>query len=175
MINHDIHMNQGSTGSFKRTNGVWQDGGMLIHFESEDRWVAVFLAFQSQCWHTDDEKGNCIGAPEQPAEEKDVVIIAARVNPTGHDPGRETVLLLNTMSHSIDMNGWTLMDKNKRKHQLEGKLAPGDVLTVTLSGQTIQLSNKGSIITLLNSEGLKVHGVQYTKKDASGQGRTIVF
>jgi hypothetical protein len=46
---------------------------------------------------------------------------------------------------------------------------------VTLPGTTIQLSNKGGIVTLLNREGLKVHGVQYTGQDVSEQGRTIVF
>jgi hypothetical protein len=54
-------------------------------------------------------------------------------------------------------------------------LEPGAAKALTLPGKTIQLSNKGGIITLLNSAGLKVHGVQYNKKDVSGQGRTIVF
>jgi uncharacterized protein YukJ len=40
---HDIHMNQGSGAEFKKYNGVWQDGGMLIHLPSQNRWVAVFL------------------------------------------------------------------------------------------------------------------------------------
>jgi len=50
---HDIHMNQGNTGPWEKDNGIWQDGGILIHFEQEDRWVAIFLAFQSQSWCTD--------------------------------------------------------------------------------------------------------------------------
>jgi hypothetical protein len=173
---HDIHMNQGSVAQFQKYNGVWQDGGMLIHLPSDHRWVAVFLAFQSQCWHTDDEKGNCIGDTGQPAEEKSVVIIAATVNPAGHDPGAERVLLLNTLATAVNLNGWALADKNKRRHNLDGiVLEPGTVKALTLSGKTIQLSNKGGIITLLNSDGLKVHGVQYTKKDVSEQGRTIAF
>jgi hypothetical protein len=59
---------------------------------------------------------------------------------------------------------------------LDGKsLAPGEVLTEVLAGDTIQLGNKGGIITLLNQHGLKVHGVKYTREDARPQGRTIVF
>jgi uncharacterized protein YukJ len=50
-------MNQGSVAQFQSYNGVWQDGGMLGYLPSDHRWLAVFLAFQSQCWHTDDEKG----------------------------------------------------------------------------------------------------------------------
>ena len=173
---HDIHMNQGSVEKFKKYNGVWQDGGMLLHLPSEDRWVAVFLAFQSQCWHTDDEKGDCVGDVDQPAEDKGVVIIAAMVNPVGHDPGMERVLLLNTLATTVNLDGWELADKNKRRHPLDGiSLEAGAVTTVTLPGTTIHLSNKGGIITLLNSHGRKVHGVQYNKKDVSEQGRTLVF
>jgi uncharacterized protein YukJ len=173
---HDIHMNQGSVEEFQKYNGVWQDGGMLLHLPSEDRWVAVFLAFQSQCWHTDDDKGNCIGDVDQPAEDKGVVIIAAMVNPAGHDPGMERVLLLNSLATAVNLDGWALADKNKRRHPLDGiALEPGAVTVLTLPGTTIQLSNKGGIITLLNSDGLKVHGVQYNKNDVSEQGRTIVF
>ena len=173
---HDIHMNQGSVEPFKKYNGVWQDGGMMIHLPSDDRWVAVFLAFQSQCWHTNDDTGHCIGDIDKPAQEKGVVIIAATVNPEGHDPGLERVLLLNTLAQTVRLDGWSLADKNKRRHPLDGiDMDPGTVATLMLPGNTIQLSNKGGIITLLNSEGLKVHGVQYTKSQASKQGRTLVF
>ena len=61
---HDIHMNQGNTRRWEKDNGVWQGGGILIHFEQENRWVAIFLAFQSQSWCTDDH-----GNPIKPVEE----------------------------------------------------------------------------------------------------------
>ncbi|MFT9821028.1 DUF2278 family protein [Lysinibacillus sp. NPDC056185] len=51
---HDIHMNQGNSRDFRTDDGIWQDGGVLIHFEEENRWVGIFLAFQSQSWCTDD-------------------------------------------------------------------------------------------------------------------------
>lgn len=50
---HDIHMNQGNVGKWKNDDGIWQDGGILIHFEEDNRWVGIFLAFQSQSWCTD--------------------------------------------------------------------------------------------------------------------------
>lgn len=173
---HDIHMNQGNVPEFMNDDDVWQDGGLLIHLPSEDRWVAVFLAFQSQCWHTDDATGHCIGEHEQPAEDKSVVIIAATVNPIGNDPGMERVLLLNTLATAVNLDGWALADKNKLRHPLDGlRLEAGAVASLTLPGTTIQLSNQGGIITLLNRQGLKVHGVQYNKDEVSEQGRTIVF
>lgn len=50
---HNVHMNQGNekTGSWAEDNGIWQDGGILIH--TKDRWIAIFLAFQTQSWYTD--------------------------------------------------------------------------------------------------------------------------
>lgn len=51
---HDLHMNQGNVDDYKKDDGIWQDGGIFIHFKEVQKWVAIFLAFQSQCWHTDD-------------------------------------------------------------------------------------------------------------------------
>ncbi|MFL5586167.1 MAG: hypothetical protein ACJ797_05620 [Ktedonobacteraceae bacterium] len=39
----------------------------------------------------------------------------------------------------------------------------------------VQLGNKGGIITLLNAQGLKVHGVSYTQEQAQREGWAIVF
>ena len=57
---HDVHMNQGNSQQFRRDDGVWQDGGLLLHYPTQDQWVAIFLAFQSQAWHTDDRTGHAI-------------------------------------------------------------------------------------------------------------------
>lgn len=85
---HDIHMNQGNSGRFRSDNGVWQDGAMLVHLPAENRWVAVFLAFQSQAWHTDDTTGHPIDtAPPRPGHrEEPLRIMAALVNPPVRHP-----------------------------------------------------------------------------------------
>jgi hypothetical protein len=41
--------------------------------------------------------------------------------------------------------------------------------------QPFALSNQGGIITLVDENGLKVHGVSYTKEQARNPGWTIVF
>ncbi|HEU0115682.1 MAG TPA: YukJ family protein [Thermomicrobiales bacterium] len=51
---HNIHMNQGSRDHHADENGIWRDGGLIVHHPAEARWTGVFLAFQSQSWITDD-------------------------------------------------------------------------------------------------------------------------
>ena len=94
---HDIHMNQGNSGRFREDDGVWQDGGLLFRFPGEDRWVAIFLAFQSQAWHTDDTTGHAIDAPTEVGDQP-LRIVAALVNPVGPSPEQESVTLLNAVA-----------------------------------------------------------------------------
>lgn len=54
---HEVHMNQGSIGGFEDSNGVYQDGCILLEYPI-DHWEAIFLAFQSQSWCTDNKTGN---------------------------------------------------------------------------------------------------------------------
>lgn len=53
---HDIHMNQGNGGKYKKYNGVYQDGGLVFQYPN-GKWQAFFFAFLSQTFDTDD-KGN---------------------------------------------------------------------------------------------------------------------
>jgi len=51
---HDIHMNQGNPkGPFQKDNGIWQDGAIFIELPASGKWIAVFLAFQTESWTTD--------------------------------------------------------------------------------------------------------------------------
>lgn len=54
---HDIHMNQGDHGQNSHANGIWQDGALFIDYPDENRWIAMFLRFQSQSTKTD-KNGN---------------------------------------------------------------------------------------------------------------------
>jgi len=182
---HDIHMNQGNSGSFVGDDGVWQDGGLLISFPANNQWAAVFLKFQSQAWHTNDQNGHTIevgqppddGTPggEQPtAPDGRLRIVGALVNPVGPAPEAETVTLLNTLAEAVDLTGWTIADRLKRKGALSGVIGAGETLRLPVV-QPAQLGNDGGIITLLDGEGLKVDGVAYTKEQARREGRTIAF
>jgi uncharacterized protein YukJ len=56
---HDIHMNQGNPPrNHSGDNGVWQDGAILMNLPATSTWIAIFIAFQTQSWQTDDDTGN---------------------------------------------------------------------------------------------------------------------
>lgn len=180
---HDIHMNQGNFGRFKKDNGVWQDGGFLLYLPSRTRWVAVFLAFQSQAWHTHDETGHPLSAPGPgptpddpgaPEQEGTVRIVAALVNPPGGTPEDETVTLINLGPDDVSINEWQILDRDDHALKLDGALTAGGTRLIHLP-QEVQLGNKGGMITLLDQNKLKVHGVSYTKSQARREGWTILF
>ena len=178
---HDIHMNQGNDARYEKDDGVRQDGAVLIHYPTANQWVAIFLRFQSQTWHTDDKTGHRLGNEiepqgKQPSTENPdgiVRIVAALVN-SQKNPEIETVTLVNTSPLPVDLKGWNLADKQKKRMPLSGTIAAGASTMITIK-KPMELSNKGGIITLLNDDDLKVDGVSYTKAQASNPGWTIVF
>jgi uncharacterized protein YukJ len=167
---HDIHMNQGNVGEFVRDDGVYQDGALLLHFPAQQQWVAIFLKFQSQTWHTDDTTGHQITDGEPDGT---VRIIAALVNAV-ESPEAEFVTLLNTTPHAIDLAGWKLADRDKHSMALTGTVAAGETLRVRLTPPVV-LPNRGGVITLLDASGLKVDGAAYTREQAAKPGTTIAF
>ncbi|MFD7907239.1 DUF2278 family protein [Kitasatospora sp. NPDC059747] len=171
---HDIHMNQGNDAGHAGDDGVWQDGGLLLHVASENRWVAIFLAFQSQAWHTDDTTGHAL-APTRPTtpHQEPMRISAALVNPVA--PAPETVTLVNTSATPISLQGWHLSDQQQNVLPLpDTELQPGTSTTFP-AANGFRLGADGGAITLLDPSGLKVHGVAYTRKQASVPGQTLTF
>ncbi|MFE5586851.1 DUF2278 family protein [Kitasatospora sp. NPDC056531] len=171
---HDIHMNQGNDAAHANEDGVWQDGGLLMHVAPENRWVAIFLAFQSQSWHTDDTTGHAL-APARPTtpHQEPVRIAAALVNPIA--PAAETVTLVNTSAAPINLQGWHLSDQQNIPLPLpDTELQPGASTTLP-AANGFRLGEDGGVITLLDPAGLKVHGVAYTRKQASVPGQTLTF
>ncbi|KAF2472774.1 uncharacterized protein BDR25DRAFT_324103 [Lindgomyces ingoldianus] len=196
---HNVHMNQGSPRRWSRDNGVYHDGALLIQFN--DHWEGIFIAFASQAVHTNDGPSRP-GQPipptgyltwanfldsETPEDDRNtheivdrpVVITEALVNPIGPDnqPGGapETVTLTNRSASVIDLSHWTVRNKSNESQTLPdgAQLGAGESKTFEVPGAP--LSNKGGIITLLNAQGLKVHGVSYTKDQARKEGVAISF
>lgn len=189
---HEVHMNQGNDPSHWRQDGVWQDGAVLIEHPGGNRWKGVFLKFQSQSWHTDDETGHPLAPPKsfggawseipldrngQPRPDGMVRMIAAMVSPSSAARGperHESITLLNACPYPVDLTGWNLLNGQKKRHRLKGTLEAGETREIPL-GASFPLGNDGNIVTLLNNLGMKVHGVSYTAEQASREGWRIVF
>ena len=188
---HDIHMNQGNPhGSHDQDNGVFQDGGLILKFPG--RFVGIFLRFQSQLLPTDDTGNPTPDARPIPAGGSPVVdhgpvtpppvlnptvyIERALVNPFGEDPGREIVVLGNTTTVPVDLNGWRILDRNNKVEVISHlTLAPGASEQIKLSGNGAQLGNGGGTIRLMNAAGDQIHAVTYSQNDAQEPGRFIRF
>jgi hypothetical protein len=105
-----------------------------------------------------------------------IKILAALVNPGGHDEGREKVTLINAGPVQQRLDGWFLVDKQRNRIGLEAlDLEPGQAATLTLPPGSIQLSNKGGEIRLVDRSGHTAHLVSYTKTQADREGETIIF
>jgi uncharacterized protein YukJ len=193
---HNIHMNQGNSGRWESDNGVFQDGALI--FEFGDHWEAIFIGFASQAVHTRDgpeRAGSPLSeqdfmtwanflAPERPDEDRarddltdsPVFITQALVNPPGPDqqPGTspKTISRKNRTQHEIDLSGWKIRIKTGDIQELPSGLRIGPNATMTIE-TSVPLSNQGGIITLLDAQGLRVHGVSYTRAEANGG--TVVF
>ena len=63
---HDIHMNQGNSGPYKKDNGVFQDGALIFAYP-DGKYQAFFFMFQSQSLPTD-ELGNPVSAKKSAAK-----------------------------------------------------------------------------------------------------------
>ena len=98
----------------------------------------------------------------------------ALVNPVGDNAGKEgkeVVVIGNTIGNtttaSVDLTGWSIVDKNNKAEALHDVLlSAGASRLVVLSGSGAQLSNKGGTIILKNPAGDQVHAVSYSKEDA---------
>jgi hypothetical protein len=166
-------MNQGNSGKWSDDNGPWQDGGLFFHFPSINQWVALFLAFQSQSFHTEDLTGAPIANIISAKAEKTIRIVAAVVNPT--PKARESVILVNTTNRKIDITDWAIADSQKTKRLLYGEIRPGEFLTIPLTGKTAKLSPDGGIITLLDRNGIKIDGIAYTAKECQETQSVLIF
>ncbi|KAL2013194.1 hypothetical protein VTN00DRAFT_719 [Thermoascus crustaceus] len=191
---HNVHMNQGNSEDWKRDDGVWQDGGFLLEFK--EHWEGVFIGFASQANHTDDKTGHAIAPyttwasfldPKLPKgdaiveslKDRPVLITEALVNPLGPEnrPGGkpEAVTLTNRTDQSVALAGWKIQNKAGQSEELPNSASLVAKESKSFGVPSCPLSKKGDVINLFNSQGLKVHGVSYTKRQARREGATICF
>jgi uncharacterized protein YukJ len=182
---HDIHMNQGNVGRHAGDNAVFHDGGIILEFP--DRFLGLFLGFQTQCVPTD-AAGNAApnsttigqllsgGPPPPPVTMTGTVYMAhALINPTGADPGKEIIVLASLSTTTQTVSNWRLVDKNGRVTPINATLASGSFVSIVLDGNGVQLGNQGGNLILQDHSGAQVDAVTYTGEDASPEDRFVRF
>lgn len=114
--------------------------------------------------------------PPTPVVTSEIKMIAALVNPTGNDVGKESITIINTSSMTLTLNNWQIEDKNEKRSNFSvAAIEGGETHRIVLDGRDAQLSNKDGVIKLLNENGDLVHLVSYSRGQIREQGRTILF
>ncbi len=107
--------------------------------------------------------------------EVDVSITAAMINPVGNEAAGEWVSIANWTSDSIDLDGWTLVDRKDRTLVLAGPLEAGAAVRLNPLSP-VRLSNaEAGVLQLFDAGGNRIDRARYTKAEAAQEGRAVVF
>jgi uncharacterized protein YukJ len=177
----NVHMTQGDPPAIDRRlheNGAWHDGACFIWDERAHRMTGIFLAFQTQAWHTDEKGAPIAGATgsEPPAYDfanglgapLPVRRRVAEITSAHRGPDRTGAIVVTNMSASpIDLAGWSILIDAEKSIALPdaAPLAPAQTISVALAAGA--LDDEGGILTLRNERGLRVDGVAYSGGDAA--------
>ncbi len=173
----NVHMAQGDPREVNirlHENGAWHDGACFIWDQNSRRMTAIFLAFQSQGWHTNANGDLLFGATgcEAPAYDFGVGLTplplpkrAAEVTSAHKSPdGTAAVVVANMGAGPLDLAGWRLLIDAEVSFPLPAtKINPGQPLSVPLPAGA--LKDEGGLITLLNESNLRVDGEAYAGGD----------
>jgi hypothetical protein len=175
---HNVHMAQGDPQAMNarlHENGVWRDGACFVWDGRAKRMTAVFLSFQTQGWHTNDNGDLIYGATgaEAPAydfSKGEGALIAppprvARLVTAHRAPdGGCSVGLTNMSQVPLDLTGWTVVvDAEKSVALPATTLAASQPMSLPLPPRA--LADSGGVLMLVNPARLSVHCVAYLGGD----------
>lgn len=177
----NTHMAQGDPPQINaklHENGVWHDGAIFLISTNTDRVTAIFLAFQTQAWQTDDRGnamdgttgfeaprydfkggglGNLVPAPAPLAE-----LTSLNRLPDG----TAKLVVANMSTKPLDVSGWKLTTPSASMDLPATIIQPGQPLSIDLGSHLV--FDAGGILSLLNAGSLKVDGVAYLGGPATG-------
>ncbi|KAL3448083.1 hypothetical protein BJX65DRAFT_275766 [Aspergillus insuetus] len=176
---HKMHMNQGNIRKYQWDDGVFQDGGLIIHFQRTNTWIGFFIGFASQAVHTDDQTGHAITGVmwsdflRPDIIEESVVIHEAYVNPANSTP--RSITLSNKTNRDVRLDRWTIRNKAGDIQILPDNASLRPRIDQPFHVPDCPLSDQGDTIILANEQGMKIDGVSYSSKQAGIKGRPIIF
>lgn len=179
---HDVHMNQGNRDEHWHDNGIWSDGGLIFQVSSQNRWSAIFLAFQTQSWNTNNNGDPVQYLPRDGRESESdrgkdrpaVRIVGAFVHPNEQKIGVEHIAIRNDTGGLLDLDGLRARNRNGDEMTLHGVLAPRAVQRFELP-EEMQLSSRGGLISLLDENGKEIDRVSYTRHQVRRRHGSLTF
>lgn len=151
-----------------------QTGGFTLASKSDSTFGSDHFAVSTRFFPDSDVDTSGGGTPPPTPTTADVVITACLPNPTGIDPGNETVTLKNNSADAVQITGWTIRDESNNSVSLTGSLAADEERTIALGEGELPLNNGGDELTLFDSSGTPVHSVSYSSAQAT-PGANVIF
>jgi len=177
----NTHMAQGDPPQIDQRlheNGVWHDGAIFLLDANTDRVTAIFLAFQTQAWQTDDSGQALDGRTGYEAPQYDftggglgnlvpaAAPLAELTSLNRLADGTRRLVVTNMSNAALDLSGWSVISPNASMALPGIAVEPGQPLAIELPEAFVV--DAGGILSLMDAQGLKVDGVSYLGGAASG-------
>ncbi|KAJ5096707.1 Protein of unknown function DUF2278 [Penicillium angulare] len=182
---HNCHMNQGNSKKYQKDDGVFQDGGLLIHYPSSGQWVGVFMGFASQAVHTDEDSGHAISSEtwadylSSTSDRADLIENSVSIDEVQPEEDsqtrRKSVTLTNRTDHKIPLSTWKVKNSAGHSQTLPSNAELNAKATDAFDISNVDFSTIADTATLLNEKGLKVDGVSYNSHPGKVHGQSVVF
>ena len=177
----NTHMAQGDPPKIDaklHENGAWHDGAIFLLSTNTDRVTAIFLAFQTQAWQTDENGqardgttgfeaprydfsggglGNIVPAPAPLAE-----LTSLNRLPDG----TRRLVIANMSTTPLNVSGWKVTTPTAGQDLPATSIQPGQPISIDLNGSLVL--DAGGILSLIDAQRLKVDGVAYLGGPATG-------
>jgi endonuclease/exonuclease/phosphatase family metal-dependent hydrolase len=101
-------------------------------------------------------------------------IVSLLPNPVGEDARHEEVTIGNFGAAALNLSGWKLRDSSAQEFALSGTVPAGAKVTITMTTNTMPLTNSGDAISLIDPQGGVKHHVSYTSVQAK-PGQVVTF
>lgn len=174
---HDIHMNQGNYGLHQTENRVDGDGGLICE-HANGEMSALYLAFTSQSWDTDDRDGHPIGLhlPDSVIETDAVIRIVSALLGSNDVPAKSSVTLINRSDRNVSLDHWRLEDHQGDSQSLRGvQIEAGACLQIPLDPDYLTFRAQGGVLRLLAERDCLVHEVAYKAAAPLAENWSILF
>ena len=108
-------------------------------------------------------------------DDEDVFIAAALVNAAGNENAGEWVSIANLKNEPVSLDGWKLLDDERRTKTLSGTIGPGESVRIQPLAPVRLANSRDAFIQLVDDRNRQIDRVPYTRQQAEREGKPIVF